>query len=79
MATAIATGLNKAQRATQSASSKNKKLVDLSRDTINVHTNEPQNTDNGVLIENPDNWLKVVDERKTGTSLLEDQIAREKV
>lgn len=68
-----------AQRATQSAASKNKKLVDLSRDTVNVHTNEPQNADHGVRIENPDQWLRVVDERKTGPSLLEDQIAREKV
>lgn len=79
MTTAIASGLNKAQEATQSAASKNKKTVDLSRDTVNVHTSQPQTTDHGVRIENPDNWLKVADDRKTGPSLLEDQIAREKV
>lgn len=80
MATAIASGLNKAQRATQAATtSTNKKLVDLSRDTVNSQTNERQTTDHGVRIENPDQWLKAGDERKTGPSLLEDQIAREKV
>ena len=79
MAETIAWGLDKAQQATQSASSKNKKTVDLARDTVNAHTSEPQTTDHGVRIENPDNWLKVLSDRKTGPSLLEDQIAREKV
>ncbi|KAJ5594701.1 uncharacterized protein N7459_000909 [Penicillium hispanicum] len=72
-------GLKKAQEATQSASSKDKKTVDLSRDTFNAHTNHPQTTDNGVRIENPDNWLKVANDTQTGPSLLEDQIAREKI
>lgn len=79
MNTAITRGLNKAQQATQSVSSKDKKIVDLSRDTVDVHTNEPQTTDHGVRIENPDNWLKVASGCETGPSLLEDQIAREKV
>ena len=64
---------------TQYASSSNKKIVDLSRDTVDAHTNEPQTTDHGVRINNTDNWLKVGNERHTGPSLLEDQIAREKV
>ena len=79
MATTVASGLEKARQATQSASSKNKKIVDLSRDTVDAHTSEPQTTDPGVRIENPDNWLKVTSDRKTGPSLLEDHIAREKV
>ncbi|KAJ5581367.1 hypothetical protein N7450_007668 [Penicillium hetheringtonii] len=79
MNTAITRGLNKAQQATQSVSSKDKKIVDLSRDTVDVHTNEPQTTDHGVRIENPDNWLKVASGCETGPSLLEDQIAREKI
>jgi catalase len=79
MASTIASGLNKAQAALQSVSSKDKKTVDLSRDTVDVHTSEPQTTDHGVRIENPDNWLKVATDRQTGPSLLEDQIAREKV
>lgn len=79
MASTIASGLNKAQEALQSVSSKDKKTVDLSRDTVDVHSSEPQTTDYGVRIENPDNWLKVVTDRQTGPSLLEDQIAREKV
>lgn len=37
MATAIASGLGKADEAIQSASSKDKKLVDISRQTVNVH------------------------------------------
>lgn len=79
MATTIAAGLNKAQRAAQAATSKNKKQVDLSRDIVDAQTSELQTTDHGVRIENPDQWLRAADERKTGPSLLEDQIAREKV
>lgn len=84
MATAIATGLNKAQRAAQAATSqvanaRNQKLEDLSRDTVNAHSSGPQTTDHGMRLENPDQWLRAADERKTGPSLLEDQIAREKV
>ncbi|KAJ5985746.1 hypothetical protein N7499_007963 [Penicillium canescens] len=79
MAATITRGLEKAQQASQSASSKNKKTVDLSHDTVDAHTSKPQTTDHGVRIENPDNWLKVASDRKTGPSLLEDQIAREKI
>jgi len=79
MTTAIAAGLQKAQQGTMSVSSKNKKTVDMSKDTVDVHTSDPQTTDHGVRIENPDNWLRAVDGQHTGPSLLEDQIAREKV
>lgn len=85
MATSIAAaGLNKAQRAAQAAAShlattKSKKLDDLSRDTVNAHTGDAQTTDHGVRVENSEQWLRAADERKTGPSLLEDQIAREKV
>lgn len=79
MATVIAGGLHKVQDVVQNASSKSKKMVDLERDTANVHTKEPMTTDNGTRVENPDNWLKVVDGKRLGPTLLEDQIAREKV
>jgi catalase len=79
MATTIAGGLYKAQEVVKSATSKNKKLVDLERDVTDVHTKTPFTTDHGVPVSNTDNWLKVVDDRHTGPSLLEDQIAREKV
>lgn len=79
MATAVAAGLNKAREATKSISSTNKKIVDLSSDTVDVHTKIPQTTDHGVRINNTDQWLRVADEHKIGPSLLEDQIAREKV
>ncbi|KAJ5247981.1 hypothetical protein N7489_002675 [Penicillium chrysogenum] len=79
MTTTIASGLEKARQATQPALSKDKKTADLSRDTVDTHTSEPQTTDHGIRIQNPDNWLKVTSDRKTGPSLLEDQIAREKI
>lgn len=79
MATALATGLSKAKQAAQAATSTNKKLADLTRNTVDVHTHDLQTTDHGVRLENPDQWLRVVDDHKTGPSLLEDQIAREKV
>lgn len=80
MATAIAGGLHKAQEVVKSASSsKGKKLVDLERETNDVHAKTPFTTDHGVSVSNTDNWLKVVDDNRSGPSLLEDQIAREKV
>ncbi|KAL5333297.1 catalase A [Aspergillus crustosus] len=79
MATTVAAGLQKAQQAVQDTATKNKKLVDLESDTVNAHTNHPQATDHGVLISDPDHWLRVSNEQRAGPSLLEDQIAREKI
>lgn len=79
MATVIAEGLEKAHEAVKTASSKNKKTVDLERDLVDVTTEQRQTTDHGVPISNTDNWLRSVDDHRTGPSLLEDQIAREKV
>ncbi|KAJ5942732.1 hypothetical protein N7516_002900 [Penicillium verrucosum] len=55
------------------------KYADLQKDTVDVHNKQHMTTDNGVKISNPDQWLRVVDEKKIGPSLLEDQIAREKI
>lgn len=79
MASVIVGGLHKAQEAVQKATSKERKVVDLERDTANIHTKQPLTTDHGVRVENTDQWLRVVDDQHTGPSLLEDQIAREKV
>lgn len=79
MATTIAGGLHKAQEVLQNTSSKEKKLVDLERNTANVHTKQALTTDHGVKINDTDHWLRTVDDKYMGPSLLEDQIAREKV
>lgn len=79
MTSVIASGLHKAQSAVQNASSKEKKLVDLHHDTADVHAKTPFTTDHGMKVSDTDHWLKTVDEDTTGPSLLEDQIAREKV
>lgn len=80
MASVIAGGLHKAQEVVQNTASKNKKMVDLQQDTANIHTKLPITTDHGTKMENADNWLKIVDDgKRTGPSLLEDQIARERV
>ena len=80
MATTLAAGLQKAQQAVQDTATKNKKLVDLEAETVTQHTNQPQTTDHGVGITDPDHWLRVTDnEQRAGPSLLEDQIAREKI
>lgn len=55
------------------------KLADLQKDTVDVNTGQHMTTDYGIKISNPDNWLRVADDKHTGPSLLEDQIAREKV
>ena len=79
MAQVIAEGLHKIQGAVQNAGSKEKKIVDLGRDTTDVHAKTPFTTDHGMKVSNTDNWLRSVSEDQTGPSLLEDQIAREKV
>ena len=55
------------------------KLADLQKDTVDVNTGQHMTTDYGIKISNLDNWLRVADDKHTGPSLLEDQIAREKV
>ncbi|KAL3469299.1 catalase-like domain-containing protein [Aspergillus californicus] len=79
MATHVAAGLQKAQHAVQNTATKNKKLVDLEADTVNAHSKQPQTTDHGVPISDPDHWLRVSNEKQSGPMLLEDQIAREKI
>ncbi|PGH12763.1 catalase A [Polytolypa hystricis UAMH7299] len=79
MTTKASAGLHKLQEVVQGASSGDKKLTDLARDTADVHAPLPFTTDHGVKVSNTDNWLRLADEKNTGPSLLEDQIAREKI
>lgn len=79
MTSTVAGGLHKVQEAIQSAAGQDKKLIDLSRDTADVHKKTKFTTDHGVPVSDTDHWLKVVNDRTSGPSLLEDQIAREKV
>lgn len=68
----------KAKGAVDSQSTK--KVVDLARDTKDVHDKNWRITsDYGVKQNSTDDWLRVASEDKTGPSLLEDPFAREKV
>ncbi|KAL1970256.1 hypothetical protein VTN77DRAFT_5416 [Rasamsonia byssochlamydoides] len=79
MATTVAGGLHKVEETVLATRSKDKKLVDLERDTVDVQTQSKFTTDHGVPVSNTDNWLRVLDNQHTGPSMLEDQIAREKI
>ncbi|TRM59880.1 catalase-like domain-containing protein [Schizophyllum amplum] len=57
----------------------NAKVADLSRDTVEVTKSTGLTTDHGVPVSNTDDWLKVSNGQNAGPSLLEDQIAREKI
>ena len=58
----------------------NAKIQDLKKDTADVQHHQPGlTTDHGVPISDTDNWLKATDGNRVGPSLLEDQIAREKI
>ncbi|KAF9533564.1 catalase [Crepidotus variabilis] len=55
------------------------KIRDLSKDFVEATSNDGLTTDHGVKVSDTDNWLKVSDGTHAGPSLLEDQIAREKI
>ncbi|KAF9466251.1 catalase [Collybia nuda] len=55
------------------------KVADLQRDTIDNNIGPSLTTDHGVKISDTDTWLKASDGNKSGPSLLEDQISREKI
>jgi catalase len=78
MATHVVGGLRKASEAVQHTASKHKKIIDLQHDTVSLSNKITMTTDHGVKVENTDQWLRVVDDKHTGPSLLEDQLAREK-
>ncbi|CAA7265326.1 unnamed protein product [Cyclocybe aegerita] len=55
------------------------KVKDLRTDTVECTPSSGLTTDHGVKVADTDNWLKVSDGSLAGPSLLEDQIAREKI
>lgn len=55
------------------------KFADMAKDTVDLHDKQHMTTDYGIKISDPDHWLRVANDQKTGPMLLEDQIAREKV
>jgi catalase len=79
MANTVAGGLHKVQEVIRSAAGEDKKVADLLRDTADVHKKAKFTTDFGVPVADTDHSLKAVNENTSGPSLLEDQIAREKV
>ncbi|KAK9242122.1 catalase-like domain-containing protein [Lipomyces tetrasporus] len=79
MATTVAGGLQKVESAVKAATTGNKKAADIARDTVDVQQGKFITADHGVPVHNTDNWLRIVDGQHSGPSLLEDQIAREKI
>ncbi|KAJ5681646.1 uncharacterized protein N7477_001586 [Penicillium maclennaniae] len=61
------------------ASVEDGKFRDMARDTVELNGEQHMTTDYGVKISDPDHWLRVGDNKHIGPSLLEDQIAREKI
>lgn len=57
----------------------NEKILDMYPNTVNVRQDKTMTTDFGTKINDGDHWLKVVGKEGHGPSLLEDQIARERV
>ncbi|KAK0711763.1 catalase-like domain-containing protein [Lasiosphaeris hirsuta] len=77
MAGIIPDTFHKAQSAIMG--SKGDKISDLSQDTKEMSEKDRLTTDYGVKQTNPEDWLKVVSEDKTGPMLLEDSFARERI
>lgn len=74
----LSSGIGKAQQAM--VGEKGAKVVQLSNVTKDVHNKNARITSYfGVKQSNTDDWLKIVNEDKTGSMLLEDLFAREKV
>jgi hypothetical protein len=80
MASTIADSMRSAADSVASVG-ENKKVADLQRDIKDGESKQHMTTDYGAPVSDPDHWLKVVDEKNNfvGPSLLEDQVAREKV
>lgn len=58
----------------------NEKILDMWHNTADVSSSKNKmTTDHGVKVQDTDHWLKVVSQNQHGPSLLEDQIAREKI
>lgn len=79
MTSKVAEGLQRVKELVENMQPGEQKVADLARDTTDVNGCLPFTTDHGVKVSNTDFWLRLASENQTGPSLLEDQIAREKV
>jgi catalase len=79
MSASLLSGIHQVEQVVRNTVSGDRKAADLSRETAEVNPNTKLTTDYGAPISNTDNWLRLVDAQRTGPSLLEDPIAREKV
>lgn len=79
MTSKVAEGLQRVKELVENMQPGEQKVVDLARDTTDVNGCLPFTTDHGVKVSDTDFWLRLASENQTGPSLLEDQIAREKV
>ncbi|KAJ5675723.1 Catalase A [Penicillium macrosclerotiorum] len=61
------------------AATANSKIADMQKDTVELNDKHHMTTDYGIKISDPDHWLRVASDSRTGPMLLEDQIAREKI
>lgn len=68
-----------ATRKAGDVSTTNDKILDMNPNIVDVHQNKTMTTDFGTKINDGDHWLKIVGKTGNGPSLLEDQIARERV
>ena len=68
-----------ATTATKNGKSADGKIADLQKDTHELNDKSHMTADYGIKVSDPDHWLRVANEKNTGPTLLEDQIAREKV
>lgn len=68
-----------AAEAKTNALSSDGKFADMKKDTVEVTGKQHMTTDYGAKITDPDHWLRIASDSGTGPSVLEDQIAREKV
>ncbi|KAG5303355.1 catalase isozyme A [Histoplasma capsulatum G186AR] len=79
MTSKVAEGLQRVKELVENMQPGEQKIADLARDTTDVNGCLPFTTDHGVKVSNTDFWLRLASENQTGPSLLEDQIAREKI
>jgi hypothetical protein len=70
MASAISQGVEKVVTMASKATS-DKKEADIQRDTVNVHDNKHfSTTDFGTKVATQDDWLRVVNEDRTGARVI---------
>ncbi|KAI0662540.1 catalase [Cubamyces menziesii] len=77
----MSSAIGSIKQALVSATGQTAKVADLQKNTIDPASKPTKGltTDHGVFISDTDNWLQATNGARPGPSLLEDQIAREKI